>query len=215
MRNVLAITAVLALVLGSTAIAQQSQTSEPQYSQGQQIADVASTIVPAGTQVSIRTNEQITADETNAGRQFSGEISQDIIGESGQVLIPRSSPATLTVGKVSSGSLGVQSNEVALGLQSVTVNGRTYNVAANDVQQQSGDDRGLGANKRTAVMTGGGAALGTLVGAIAGGGKGAAIGALVGGGGGAAAQVLTRGKNVNIPAETVLTFRLDQPISLR
>ncbi len=64
-------------------------------------------------------------------------------------------------------------------------------------------------------MTGGGAVLGTVIGAIAGGGKGAAIGAVGGGAGGAATQVLTRGKEVNVPAETLLTFKLDQPVTLR
>jgi hypothetical protein len=59
-------------------------------------------------------------------------------------------------------------------------------------------------------MVGGAAAIGTLIGAIAGGGDGAAIGAAVGAAGGAAAQVLTRGDQVRIPAESVLTFRLDQ-----
>ena len=53
--------------------------------------------------------------------------------------------------------------------------------------------------------------LGTLIGAAVGGGKGAAIGAITGAAGGAAAQVLTRGKEINVPAETVLTFQLDQP----
>jgi hypothetical protein len=60
-------------------------------------------------------------------------------------------------------------------------------------------------------MVGGGAVLGTLIGAIAGGGKGAAIGAAVGAAGGATAQVLTRGEEIRVPAESVLTFRLDQP----
>ncbi|HVX66192.1 MAG TPA: hypothetical protein VHA11_06310, partial [Bryobacteraceae bacterium] len=55
---------------------------------------------------------------------------------------------------------------------------------------------------------------GTILGAIAGGGKGAAIGAVAGGAAGAGAQVLTRGKDVKVPAETQLTFRLDQPINL-
>ena len=64
--------------------------------------------------------------------------------------------------------------------------------------------RGIGANRRTATMVGGGAALGTLLGAIAGGGKGAAIGAVAGAVAGGAAQVLTRGKEVNVPAETEL-----------
>jgi hypothetical protein len=64
-------------------------------------------------------------------------------------------------------------------------------------------------------MVGGGALLGTVVGAIAGGGKGAAIGALVGGGGGAAAQVITKGNKISVPAESLLTFKLDQPLQLR
>jgi outer membrane lipoprotein SlyB len=77
------------------------------------------------------------------------------------------------------------------------------------------DNRGIGANKRTAEMTGGGALLGTVIGAVAGGGKGAAIGALAGAGAGATAQVLTRGKEVKVPAESMLTFKLDQPLILQ
>ena len=63
-------------------------------------------------------------------------------------------------------------------------------------------------------MVGGGAVLGTLLGAIAGGGKGAVIGAIGGAAGGAAVQVLTKGKEVNVPAETLLTFRTDAPLRL-
>jgi len=63
-------------------------------------------------------------------------------------------------------------------------------------------------------MVGGGAVLGTLIGAIAGGGKGAAIGAAAGGVTGAGAQVLTRGKEVKVPAETILQFKLTQPLRL-
>ena len=70
-------------------------------------------------------------------------------------------------------------------------------------------------NKRTAEAVGGGAVLGGIIGAIAGGGKGAAIGVLVGGAGGAGAQVLTRGHDVQVPAETLLTFRLDKPVMLQ
>jgi hypothetical protein len=120
----------------------------------------------------------------------------------------------LTVQEVNSGNMGVGSNQVALALQSVSVNGRVYNVVSN-TNTEAGDDRGIGANKRTAKMTGGGALLGTVIGAIAGGGKGALIGAVVGGAGGAAAQVLTRGKEVKVPAESMLTFRLDQPLTLQ
>ncbi len=61
---------------------------------------------------------------------------------------------------------------------------------------------------------GGGAILGAIIGGIAGGGKGAAIGAVAGGGAGAGAQIMTRGKEVHVPAETVLRFRLDRPLRL-
>jgi hypothetical protein len=63
-------------------------------------------------------------------------------------------------------------------------------------------------------MVGGGAVLGTLIGAVAGGAKGAVVGAVAGAAAGAGAQVLTRGKEVNVPAESVLTFRLGNPINL-
>jgi len=63
-------------------------------------------------------------------------------------------------------------------------------------------------------MVGGGAALGTLLGALAGGGKGAAIGAIAGAAAGGGVQVLTKGREIRVPAETVLHFRLDQPLHL-
>jgi hypothetical protein len=233
MKYVLVLVATAALVfVGSTQLKAQTNQGYPQQNQnypqqqwpqtnnGQTNAPVYANnprgaTISAGTQVQIRTNETIDATSQNAGRTYSAEIAQDVIGENGSVLIPRGSPAQLTVGQVNSGTMGVGSNEVALGLQSVSVNGTTYQIASNPVQQQSSNQRGIGANKRTAEMTGGGALLGTVVGAIAGGGKGAAIGAVVGGAGGAATQVLTRGKEVKVPAETLLTFKLDQPLTLQ
>jgi len=74
---------------------------------------------------------------------------------------------------------------------------------------------GVGKNKRTAKYVGGGALAGTLIGAIAGGGKGAAIGALAGGAAGAGAQQLTKGKQIKIPAETEMAFRLNQDLQLK
>jgi hypothetical protein len=169
--------------------------------------------IPAGTELTIRTNENINATPQDVGRTYSAEISKDIMGGNGQVLVPRGSPAELTIAKVGTSTMGVGSNEAALALRSVTVNGRSYQVQS--ATQQASGNRGIGANKRTAEMTGGGALLGTVIGAIAGGGKGALIGAVVGGAGGAAAQVLTRGKEVKVPAESVLTFKLDQPLTLQ
>jgi outer membrane lipoprotein SlyB len=70
-----------------------------------------------------------------------------------------------------------------------------------------------GKGKRSAGFIGGGAGAGALIGALAGGGKGAAIGAASGAGAGTAAEVLTKGK-IKVPAETVLTFRLDKPLRI-
>lgn len=192
---------------------QQTQQAQGSAQVQQQAVVAQNGVIPAGSQLQIRTNENIQANKDAVGRQFSAEIANDILDQNGQMLVPKGSPAVLTVANVGSGTAGVQSNEVALALQSIAVNGRTINIQANDVKQSN--DRGIGANKRTAIMTGGGALLGTLVGAMAGGGKGAAIGAMIGAGGGAAAQVLTRGDEVKVPAESVLTFKLDQPLSLQ
>jgi hypothetical protein len=96
-------------------------------------------------------------------------------------------------------------------MRSVTVNGQTYLVVSEEVKETTG----LGRNKRTAQTVGGGAALGTLIGAAAGGGKGAVLGGIVGAAAGAAVQVLTQGKEVRIPAESVLRFQLDEPIRLQ
>src|SRR6185369_14464069 len=85
----------------------------------------------------------------------------------------------------------------------------------NSADVQQGNDQGIGKNKRTGEYIGGGAVLGTLLGAIAGGGKGAAIGAAAGAAAGGTAQVLTRGKEVKIPAESNLRFRLDNPCACR
>src|SRR6201982_3944698 len=105
----------------------------------------------------------------------------------------------------------IAKNQFALDLDSVTVNGRRYGVQTQDSVVSSQAD-GLGANKRTVKFVGGGAVIGAIVGAITGGGKGAAIGGGIGAAAGAGSQVLTRGKSVNVPAESLVTFRLEQPL---
>ncbi len=93
------------------------------------------------------------------------------------------------------------------------MDGRRYLIDASDVDEKG--TSGIGKNKRTGEMVGGGAVLGTIIGAIAGGGKGAAIGAVGGAAAGGTAEVLTKGKEVHVPSETVLRFRLDHPVHLR
>jgi hypothetical protein len=166
-------------------------------------------VIPEGTSIAIRTNENINT--SDAGSSYSAEIRDDVLDPNGQVLIPRHSPARLMVVNTAENNSG---KNLALALQSIRVNGHNYQVVTNTTNGGAGGT-GIGKNKRTGEYVGGGAVLGTVIGAIAGGGKGAAIGAIAGGAGGAGAQVLTKGKQINVPAESVLTFRLDQPLQLR
>jgi hypothetical protein len=74
--------------------------------------------------------------------------------------------------------------------------------------------KGIGANRRTGEFVGGGAVLGPIIGAIAGGGKGAAIGAAAGAAAGAGGQVITRGRTVRVPPESLLTFRIERGLTV-
>ncbi len=164
-----------------------------------------SRVVPSGTELKVRTNETIDSKKASEGQTFSGVIERDVVDSSGETVIPKGSDAELVIRKAASGNL-------LLDIQSVTVGGQRYLVSTADLKEKG--RRGIGTNRRTAEMVGGGAALGTLIGAIAGHGKGAAIGAITGAAAGGAAQVLTSGKEVRVPAETVLTFRLNNPLRL-
>lgn len=164
-------------------------------------------VLPAGTEITLRTDQAITATAESAGRMIPGTVSQDVIASDGKVAVPSGSRADLAVTQVPG------SKEVTLDLRSVTVGGRKYLINAGSVSR-NGAKEGLGKNKRTAEYVGGGAVVGTIIGAIAGGGKGAGIGALAGGAAGAGTQVLTRGSKVNIPAESQLSFKLERDVHL-
>jgi hypothetical protein len=166
---------------------------------------------PAGTELVVRTVETIDSRSAGPDQAFSAIVEQEVRNASRGVIIPEGSSAQLIIRQVSSGG-ATSSPEMVLDIQSITIDGRRYLVSTTDLTLES--DTGIGRNKRTVEMIGGGAALGTIIGAIGGGGKGAAIGVLVGAAGGAGAQVLTRGRDVQVPAETVLKFRLDTGVTL-
>jgi hypothetical protein len=167
-------------------------------------------VLTNGTEVALRTDTAIKVNKANVGKAYTGTVMNDIMDQSGAVAIPRNSRAHLAVV-----STGTGDNDVALDLQSVTVNGRRY-LLNSDVQKGAGGvgGSGIGMNKRTGKYVGGGALAGTLIGAIAGGGKGAAIGALAGGAAGAGAQVYTGRGKAEIPAESQLKFKLNQDVNV-
>jgi len=172
----------------------------------------ASTTIQNGTELSVRTNEMIDSSTATAGQTFSAVIAADVLDSTGAVRIPRGSDAQLVI-RNSSADGNNSSSDLVLDVNSLTVGGTRYDVSTDDLTRQGRD--GVGMNQRTGVMVGGGAAIGTLIGAIVGGGKGAAIGAGIGAGAGVGTEVLTKGHQVRVPAETLLNFRLDQDLLLR
>jgi hypothetical protein len=168
-------------------------------------------VIPESAEIQVRVNENIDSRTATEGRTYSAEIYQDVLADSGGVAIPRGAQADLVIREIKEGGT-VTSPQLVLDLQSVRIDGRRYLISTEDLEQ--GNNAGIGKNRRTAEMLGGGAALGGLLGAIAGGGKGAVIGAVAGAAAGGAVQVLTKGDRVRVPAETVLKFDLDEPARL-
>ncbi len=166
--------------------------------------------LPAGSQVSVRMNEAINSGTAAEGQRFDAQLTRAARDANGDVVIPRGSRAGVVIKSASKGGHFRGASDLVLDLQSVTINQKQYRIDAADISQKG--KSGLGANKRTAAYTGGGAAFGAIIGAIAGGGKGAAIGAGAGAGAGALTQVLTKGGAIKVPAESVLTFRLDKSL---
>jgi hypothetical protein len=169
-------------------------------------------VLPAGTQVSVRSEDTINSATAVEGQTYAAEVTDDVLDASGDVVIPHGANAQIVIRSASKGGRFHGTSDLVLDLQSVSVEGQQYNVSSTDVKENG--RQGFGANKRTALFTGGGAAVGAIIGAIAGGGKGAAIGAGAGAGGGALTQILTKGGSIRVPAETVLTFQLDKPIQI-
>lgn len=166
--------------------------------------------LPAGTEISVRTNETIDSATAAEGQTFEAQVTRDARDANGDLVIPRGSEARIVILSASQGGRFRGQSDLVLDMQSVTINGRQYAIETAEVTQKGRS--GVGANKRTATYTGGGAALGAVIGAIAGGGKGAAIGAGAGAGAGALTQILTKGGSIKVPAESVLTFKLDRPL---
>ncbi len=168
--------------------------------------------LPAGTEIPVRSDETIDSGTAVEGQRYAAGVPADVRDASGAVVIPRGSKAQLVIVSASKGGRIQGASDLVLSLGSVSVGGRRYDLDTSDMQQRG--KAGLGANKRTATYTGGGAAVGAIIGAIAGGGKGAAIGAGAGAGAGALTQILTKGKAIRVPAESVLTFKLDKPLRI-
>jgi hypothetical protein len=166
-------------------------------------------VVPAGTTLTVRLGEAIGSKLSSPGDSFKATLADDVTVD-GNTVIPAGAEAKGTVvdakplGKIKGGAM------LEVRLTSVVVNGFAQSIDTTSVERQ---EKGKG--KRTAALAGGGAALGGIIGGIAGGGKGAAIGLLAGGGAGGAGAAYTGNKEIVLPAEAALSFKLKAPLEIK
>jgi hypothetical protein len=164
--------------------------------------------VPAGTQIVVRLIDPVNSERDRLGQTYRASVDQPVIVD-GQTVIPRGSDAVAALIDAKESGKIQGRTVLTLDLRSITVESRSSDIVTTGVSQASGS-RGA----RSAKVIGATAALGAIIGAAAGGGRGAAIGAGSGAAVGTAAEVVTSGQKVKIPAETRLTFTLQNPIDL-
>jgi len=166
----------------------------------------ATLVIPAETRIRVRLDEDLGSKISEPGENFGATVADDVVVD-GVTVIPRGAHAEGTVidaralGHFKGGAL------LELRLERVRTNWGSYPVATSTMVRA---ERGKG--KRTVGFAGGGGAFGAIIGGLAGGGKGALIGALAGAGAGTAGSAMTGNHEIFLPAETLLTFRLEHRV---
>lgn len=164
--------------------------------------------VPHGTVLVVRMIDSVDSDVNKPGETFRATLEEPIaVGEN--ILAPKDTPVAVQLVHVKQSGQLRGEEEIALQLRSITVNSKTYSLASEFAEVAS-----EGKGKESAKVIGTTAGIGALIGLIAGGGKGAAVGAATGAGVGVVVQSV-RGKQVRIPSEAVLSFALEESVTLR
>lgn len=168
----------------------------------------ATVTIPAGTTLTVRMADSIDSEKNYAGETFRATVDTPV-SVNGKVVVPQGAEA---IGRVTS---VIQSGRfrgrpvVMLELTALNFGGHSVAVLTS-AHQELGDSRG----KQTAMLTGGGGALGTVIGAIAGGGVGFLLGSSIGAAGGAVVQAVRGPQPVRIPAESLMLFTVQSPVNV-
>ncbi|MBZ5529015.1 MAG: hypothetical protein LAN71_14095 [Acidobacteriia bacterium] len=166
-------------------------------------------LVPAGTPVLVRMIDTVDSNRNHVGDIFHASLETDLIVN--DVAVARKGTDVYgRLAEAKSAGHYAGSSELQLELTRMVVENRDYMIMSSDYEV-----KGKGRGSDTAKKVGVGAVGGAIIGAIAGGGEGAAIGAAAGTAAGAGVQVFTKGQQVRVPSETVLEFRLEQPVYLQ
>lgn len=163
--------------------------------------------IQAGTNLAIRVDQRISVKTSHAGDTFTGEVVEPIVDPNGNAVVPKGTQVGGVIDQAHKRGHFKGASVLELRLTSMTLNGTQYHLKTADLAEHK-----KGKGKRSAAMIGGGAGLGMLIGGVASGGTGLLIGGLAGGGAGAAGAGLTGNRDLDIPAETVVHFKLSQDL---
>ena len=165
--------------------------------------------LPAGTLISIRTEQALSSSHNHAGDMFNADLAQPVV-VGGWVVARRGQPV---IGEVSQAQrAGHLKGQSKLGLELTTLvvaDGRQYSVTTQLVENSAPSGNAGRAISTMGTTT----AIGAAAGAAAHGGEGAGVGAAIGAGAGLAGLLLTSGRPTVIPPESLLTFQLESPVT--
>jgi hypothetical protein len=173
-----------------------------------QVAAGSQIVIPAGQALLVRMIDGVDSKTNNVGDIFHASLETDL-NVNGTLVARKGTDVYGRLANAKGAGRLAGSSELQLELTRMVINGQDYPVVSSDYTM-----KGKGRGTNTAEKVGGGAALGAIIGAIAGGGRGAAIGAGAGSAAGAGVNVVTRGQQVKVPSETLLEFRLQQPVTV-
>ena len=164
--------------------------------------------VPNGTELVVRLTESLSSDLNEKGDTFIASLANPVmIGD--RVVIPEEAGVEGKVVDVHSAGRFSGRPKLVVEMTRLTYNGKTYEFRSSQYSKQ-----GASRDARSVAAIGGGAGLGAIIGAIVGGGRGAAIGSVIGAGAGTGAQAASKAAPVKLPAESVLSFRLQTPLTV-
>ncbi|HJY88099.1 MAG TPA: hypothetical protein VKE24_14795 [Candidatus Acidoferrales bacterium] len=164
--------------------------------------------LPQGTTIHVRLDHALASNQARPGDRFAATVSEPVIVE-GKTALPQGTPVKGRVveAKQSGRLKGVA--HLRLALTEMEVGDKSYELRTTSISRVGGNHK-----KRNLAWIGGGGAGGAAIGAIAAGGEGALIGGPVGAGAGIAVAFLTGKKDIRLPPETPLTFKLTQPVTV-
>jgi hypothetical protein len=166
-------------------------------------------VVPADTVISVVLDQAVGSKISTPGQAFSATVQRPVEVD-GRMAIPKGARSSGIVKDAKSAGRFKGGAVLSLTLTSVTIRNEDYNI-----QTTAPSESSKGKGKRTAGMVGGGAGGGALIGGLAGGGKGALIGGLIGAAAGTGGAGLTGNRDITLPAETALSFKLVEPVEIK